>query len=766
MPNFLNDKEILVRRTLYSLLLLACLAFSASPAFALEPSIIALASGDLDLGQDPPRNIDPALRAAELAPGQTGYWIIHWDRPVNAAMKDAARAAGAELFGYLPRQAFLAAMTFDEAAVLRAQPGVDWVGRHHPAYALDPSIGQRQWQDPARAADPRLQLTVELFPGTDANLLAAGASRLGAELYYVRQDPAAPRLSLALAAERLHELVRLPGVQWIEDLPELTDRNHNVVWITQTASSGVTSIWDQGLHGEGQVLGHIDGGVRESSCYFDDPDGDPVGPNHRKIVYQSGGYSAHGTHTAGTAVGNQTPVNGADGYNGLAYEAKMATSTYGGGNFDLYGRLVLHHGYDARVHTNSWGDDGTTAYTSWCRDIDRYSHDYEDGLVAFAVTNLSSLKSPENAKNVLAVGATSNPNYENHGSGGQGPTADGRRKPEIYAPGCYNRSATTGTCGTTTMCGTSMACPAISAAGLLAHQFYLEGFYPSGSANASDALTPSGALLRATLINGTFDMSGVTGYPSNREGWGRLVLEEALAFGGESRGMWVVDVRNANGLQAGGLTEYSLQISSADEALKVTLAFTGPPATVGAGNPVINNLDLELVAPDGARYKGNWFVSGQSATGGSFDTKNNVERVVLDNPLTGEWTLRVIATDVPQGPQGYAIAVGGAVSQDLTAVGESPATLALRLDPARPNPFNPKTNLRFNLPVAGEATLAIYDMTGRLQKTLHSGRLDAGDHELEWQGRDDRGAELPSGVYFARLEALGVSRSQKLNLLK
>ncbi len=766
MLNLLNEKEILVRRLPCTLLLLMALTLSVGPAFAVESAIIPLISGDLDLSQDPPRSIDPALTAPELRPGQVGYWIIHWDRPVTVTLKEAARAAGATLYGYLPERAFLASMTSEQAEVLRAQSGVDWLGRHQPAYALDPSIGQREWQENERKLDPRLQLVVELFPGTDANLLAAGARNLGAQVYSVRQDDAAPRLYLALAEERLHDLVRLPGVLWVEESPELTPRNNNVVWITQTASSGVTSIWDHGIRGEGQVLGHIDGGMRESGCYFDDPDGDPVGPNHRKIVYQSGGSDFHGVHTACTAVGNQFPVTGDTDYNGLAYEAKIATSTYGWSNYDLYADLVLHHGYEARVHTNSWGDDGTTAYTSWCRDIDRYSYEYEEGLVAFAVTNMSSLKSPENAKNVLAVGATSNPNYENHGSGGQGPTADGRRKPEIYAPGCSNRSATTATCATSTACGTSMACPAISAAGLLVRQFYMEGFYPSGNANPSDALTPSGAMVRATLINGTFDMSGVSGYPSNREGWGRLVLDDALSFSDDSRGMWAVDVRNADGLQTGGVTEYPLQITSADEALKVTLAFTDVPATVSASNPVINNIDLELVAPDGARYKGNVFTSGESTTGGDFDLKNSVERVVLSVPQTGVWTIRVIATDVPEGPQGYAIAASGDVLQDLTATSELPASMSLRLNPAQPNPFNPTTRLSFNLPTASNATLAIYDIAGRLQKTLHTGRLAVGNHELEWNGRDDRGAELPSGIYFARLAAEGASRSQKLNLLK
>ena len=434
----------------------------------------------------------------------------------------------------------------------------------------------------------------------------------------------------------------------------------------------------------------------------------------------------------------------------------------------MYTTLVTHHGFGARVSTNSWGDDGTTAYTTLCRDIDRYSHDFEEGMVAFAVTNLSSLKTPENAKNVLAVGATSNPTFENHASGGQGPTADGRRKPEIYAPGCSNRSASTASCGTTTLCGTSMACPAIAGSALLARQFYTEGWYPSGAPTPADAFTPSGALLRATLLNATDDMTGVPGYPSNREGWGHLILDEALTFAGDARGMWVEDLRNADGLATGESVDYPLQVNSAAEALAVTLVFTDPPATIGAAAPIINNLDLELIAPDATSYKGNVLSGGWSAPGGSFDALNTVERVLLASPASGQWTLRVHGTNVPEGPQGFAIVVNGDVSGSLTAVPDGETALAAlpRLAAPVPNPFNPKTTLRFSLPAAGAARLAIYDLSGRRLVTLVDEALAAGEHAAEWDGRDAAGAQVASGIYLARLEAAGYADMRKLTLLK
>ena len=66
-----------------------------------------------------------------------------------------------------------------------------------------------------------------------------------------------------------------------------------------------------------------------------------------------------------------------------------------------------------------------------------FSYNHEESLVLFAEPNTSTLRNPENAKNLVAVAASQDtPNQASHCSGGVGPTSDGRRKPEIYAPGC------------------------------------------------------------------------------------------------------------------------------------------------------------------------------------------------------------------------------------------------------------------------------------------------------------------------------------------
>jgi len=90
----------------------------------------------------------------------------------------------------------------------------------------------------------------------------------------------------------------------------------------------------------------------------------------------------------------------------------------------------------------------------------------------------------------------------------------------------------------------------------------------------------------------------------------------------------------------------------------------------------------------------------------------------------------------------------------------------LRLYPNQPNPFNPSTTLRFDLPVAGSARLAVYDIAGRLVRVLVDGELPAGSHEASWDGRDSGGRGMASGSYFARLTANGRVETVRMGLVR
>ena len=83
-----------------------------------------------------------------------------------------------------------------------------------------------------------------------------------------------------------------------------------------------------------------------------------------------------------------------------------------------------------------------------------------------------------------------------------------------------------------------------------------------------------------------------------------------------------------------------------------------------------------------------------------------------------------------------------------------------------PNPFNAETVISFETEEAAHVDLSMYNMVGQLIKTLVKDHLPAGSHEIAWDGTDDLGRELASGVYFYRLEAEGQSDVRRMVLVK
>jgi hypothetical protein len=88
------------------------------------------------------------------------------------------------------------------------------------------------------------------------------------------------------------------------------------------------------------------------------------------------------------------------------------------------------------------------------------------------------------------------------------------------------------------------------------------------------------------------------------------------------------------------------------------------------------------------------------------------------------------------------------------------------LSVARPNPFNPSTTIGYTLPRGGDTELVVYDIEGRRVRTLVKGFVPAGDHGVVWDGRDDAGNRVASGVYLYRLRAGAVVETKKMVLVK
>jgi hypothetical protein len=82
-----------------------------------------------------------------------------------------------------------------------------------------------------------------------------------------------------------------------------------------------------------------------------------------------------------------------------------------------------------------------------------------------------------------------------------------------------------------------------------------------------------------------------------------------------------------------------------------------------------------------------------------------------------------------------------------------------------PNPFNPSTNFALSLPEASDYSLRIFNIAGQQVKS-YSGHLEAGVHTITWDGRNDQGTSVASGVYFYKAEAKGFTETRKMMMLK
>lgn len=141
---------------------------------------------------------------------------------------------------------------------------------------------------------------------------------------------------------------------------------------------------------------------------------------------------------------------------------------------------------------------------------------------------------------------------------------------------------------------------------------------------------------------------------------------------------------------------------------------------------------------------------------------SEIERVTFE-----EDTLVVLG---PNGPERWPVEsiTGAVVYPDVAGTPAHPTTdglSVLHLFQNRPNPFSPETEIVFELPRAGSADLRIYGADGRLIRTLFEEPREAGQHTAKWNGLDDAGRRVASGIYFYRLIAPGVEESRRMVLL-
>ncbi|HEV8361359.1 MAG TPA: S8 family serine peptidase [Candidatus Thermoplasmatota archaeon] len=665
------------------------------------------------------------LVPSEWRSDDSAFSLVAFRGPVKQAWRDALLAQ-ADIYDYLPFNSFV--VRGDRAALARLE-GVQFVGAYHAGYKLAPELSQAQGA---------VKVTALTFPDADLAQAADAVAATGATITTVALIPDLDGiLKLETDAANLRAIAQVDAINWIEpslDGPGLD--NDRATGIVQSGDSLSRSVNNKGVDGSSQVVSICDTGVETVGTgtvktmrheMFNDPANpsvtyQTVNPLHRKVLlYYSpiesgvtkgdfvGG--SHGTHTAGTIAGDAPAYNVANNRDSGAYAAKLAICSLGNSiqiPNDYATMWDPAYAVGARINSNSWGQPHNNQYNALARQQDAYSWSHRDFSIIRSAGNTGpggQIRPEAIAKDVLAVASSVNEPSGNpeslSGFSSRGPSADGRVKPDITAPGECLNSANFGTSnGYACLSGTSMSTPTTSAAAALVRDYFAKGFYPGGAVGSGPAINPSNALVRATLFASGYEMKGVgshqgiyhpaTAYvlgtaipaqalaqvygsgisnlpttpvsttPNGNIGWGRIQLDSALAFAGDPRGLFVAD--EDAGLATGGAETFTVTVADGAEPLRIMLVWTDQPGAAGALPSLVNNLDLSVVGPDGTAYQGNNFLGHTSIPGGIPDLNNVAESVALDGPATGEYTIVVTGTNVPDGPQPFALVVVGALA--------------------------------------------------------------------------------------------------------
>lgn len=206
----------------------------------------------------------------------------------------------------------------------------------------------------------------------------------------------------------------------------------------------------------------------------------------------------------------------------------------------------------------------------------------------------------------------------------------------------------------------------------------------------------------------------------------------------------------------------SLNLSSFITSVRVSPQDKAYVATYGSGVMVYDLVSHTLEVNENSPLLG--------GPGVAFDSHNNAYIVEFGDGVSAG-ILRIFSSSHQQ-LNSYTVNVGPvfvAVYDPVLTPIEDISVQVLnkaKLDQNYPNPFNPVTSISFQISSAGMVSLDIFNLIGQKVASLFQGTLPGGDHQFEWNGKDDFGIQLPSGIYIYRLKTREYSLTRKMFLIR
>lgn len=564
------------------------------------------------------------------------YLLVQFGKLPSVAMRQKLKASGVNLYIYLPDQTYLCTINSSFDFSKAKNFNIVSINTLPAFYKINNEINNFK----ASADKTQEQaIAINYFENLDKSTVTTALKKAGAFVLN-RKSLAEGMVLIEYNKAIIDSIAALPFIISME-MQLLEDQLLNDTSRAAHAVTGLNALVGKNLNGKGVTIGV--GDDADISTHIDFAG--------RLISRTPGPPSNHGTHTSGTSAGAGI-IN--PKYRGMASKATIINQYFSDIIFNAaayitdYNMVATNNSY----HTANDGCAGERVYNSLSRyaDAQMYSNDKlqhvfasgNDGAQTCSPypTSFGTVKSGwQCSKNILTVGALNVTNNTIASFSGRGPTQDGRLKPEITADGVSVRSSISfNRYGYNS--GTSMACPAVTGSVALMYERYRQ---------THAGLDPKSALIKAIACNTTEDLGNAG--PDYTYGFGMLNTRRAVEAIDSNRYV-VTTVAGENG------NTHNITVPANTRQLKVMLYWNDVAASSSASPSLVNDLDLTVVEPSTALRRPLILNSASGsvnnvAVEGS-DHINNIEQIVINNPVAGIYTASVYGFSVPSGTQEYA----------------------------------------------------------------------------------------------------------------